>query len=191
MSLVQQNVQCDLLKQENRKLNREKRRGCNTKATQSSIAALTNNIEKSKEKNASYTFTVEKCKLCSFKTESSIVMANHMEVPHMKNNMFVCNYCLREIKGCHDILVHMLLEHQVKGRLERSQVSQQCATCPYEDNNKARMGRHIINCIKKFKPDTNLAVTEWEPPAKIPKVSCLYILSLPSYSYYCSGSFKL
>lgn len=172
LGLVQEYVQSDLLKQQTRKLNREKKTGHNTKNTESSIASLIKNIEFSKENNAPYSFTQNKCEFCSFKTESKLAMAHHLETPHMKNNVYKCNFCPFEIRSPHDILYHMEAEHNVRGKLERAPAYHQCANCPFEDNGKGKLARHLIPCAKKFKPETNLAPPlEWEPPAKIPKIT--------------------
>ncbi|CAB3225690.1 unnamed protein product [Arctia plantaginis] len=172
LSLVQEYVQSDLLKQQNRKLYREKKQGHNTKSTETSIASLMKNIEFSKENNAPYAFTQLKCEFCSFKTESKLVMSHHLETPHMKNNVYKCNFCPFEIRSPHDILYHMEAEHNIRGKLERAPAYHQCANCPFEDNGKGKLARHLIPCAKKFKPESNLAPPlEWEPPAKIPKIA--------------------
>lgn len=172
LSLVQEYVQSDLLKQQNRKLHREKKTGVNTKSTERSIASLMKNLELSKETNEPYSFPQTKCEFCSFKTESKLAMSHHLETPHMKNNVYKCNFCAFEIRSPHDILFHMEAEHNIRGRLERAPAYHQCANCPFEDNGKGKLARHLIPCAKKFKPDLNLAPPlEWEPPAKIPKVN--------------------
>lgn len=171
LSFVQELVQNDLLKQQNRKLFRERKAGHNTRATETSIASLMKNLEFSKENNAPYRSKQKKCELCSFKSESLLVMAHHLETPHMKNNVYKCNYCAFEIRSPHDILYHMEAEHNVRGKLERAPAYHQCANCPFEDNGKGKLARHLVPCSKRFKPEANLAPpTEWEPPAKIPKV---------------------
>lgn len=172
LNLVQEYVQSDLLKQQNRKLYREKKTGYNTKGTEVSIASLIKNLEFSKENNAPYKFTFKKCEFCSFKTESSLALAHHLETPHMKNNCYKCNFCAFEVKSPHDILYHMESEHNTRGKLERAPAYHQCANCPFEDNGKGKLARHLIPCSKKFKPDVNLSPPiEWEPPAKIPKIT--------------------
>ena len=172
LSLVQEYVQSDLLKQQTRKLNREKKSGNSTKNTESSIASLKKNIEFSRENNAPYSFPQKKCEFCSFKTESSLAMSHHLETPHMKNNVYKCNFCAFEIRSPHDILYHMEAEHNVRGKLERAPAYHQCPNCIFEDNGKGKLARHLIPCAKKFKPESNLAPSlEWEPPAKIPKVN--------------------
>ncbi|XP_021182419.1 MOG interacting and ectopic P-granules protein 1 [Helicoverpa armigera] len=172
LNLVQEYVQSDLLKHQNRKLYKEKKSGRSTKATEAAIASLTQNLEFSKKTNAPYALIQRRCDFCSFKTESMLVMAHHLEAPHMKNNIYKCNSCEFEIRSPHDILFHMEAEHNIRGRLERAPAYQQCANCHFEDNSKTKLARHLIACAKKFKPDLNLAPPiEWEPPAKIPKLT--------------------
>lgn len=172
LNLVQEFVQSDLLKQQNRKLYKEKKSGRSTKATESAIASLTQNLEFSKKTNAPYSLVQKRCDFCSFKTESMLVMAHHLEAPHMRNNIYKCNTCEFEIRSPHDILFHMEAEHNIRGRLERAPAYQQCANCHFEDNSKTKLARHLIACAKKFKPEFNLGPPlEWEPPAKIPKLT--------------------
>ncbi|KAG6461447.1 MOG interacting and ectopic P-granules protein 1 isoform X2 [Manduca sexta] len=172
INLVQEYVQSDLLKQQNRKLHKEKKSGRSTKATESAIASLTQNLEFSKKTNSPYALVQKKCEFCSFKTESMLVMAHHLEAPHMRNNIYKCNTCEFEIRSPHDILFHMEAEHNIRGRLERAPAYQQCANCHFEDNSKTKLARHLIACAKKFKPEFNLGPPlEWEPPAKIPKLT--------------------
>ncbi|KAG7303488.1 hypothetical protein JYU34_012012 [Plutella xylostella] len=169
---VQEFVQTDLLKQQNRKLYREKKSGRSTAATQMAITSLSQNLTFSKKLNAPYTLTMRKCEFCSFKTESMLAMSHHLEAPHMKNNIYKCNSCPFEIRSPHDILYHMEAEHNLRGRLERAPAYQQCANCTFEDNSKSKLARHLIACAKKFKPEFNLMPPlEWEPPAKIPKLT--------------------
>lgn len=183
LSLVQEYVQNDLLKQQNRKMYREKKTGVSTKATESAISSLMKNLQFSKETNAPYSHPQKKCEFCSFKTESMLAMSHHLETPHMKNNIYKCNFCAFEIRSPHDILYHMEAEHNIRGRLERAPAYHQCANCPFEDNGKGKLARHLIPCAKKFKPDLNLAPPiEWEPPAKIPKVILIYLLLILKFN---------
>ncbi|XP_049879217.1 MOG interacting and ectopic P-granules protein 1-like [Pectinophora gossypiella] len=172
LNLVQEYVQTDLLKQQQRKLYKEKKSGRSTKATEEAITSLTQNLDFSKKTNAPYALEYKRCEFCSFKTESLLVMAHHLEAPHMKNNIYKCNTCPFEIRSPHDILYHMEAEHNIRGRLERAPAYQQCANCHFEDNSKTKLARHLIACAKKFKPEFNLGPPlEWEPPAKIPKLT--------------------
>ncbi|KAJ8947373.1 hypothetical protein NQ314_008622 [Rhamnusium bicolor] len=94
-----------------------------------------------------------------------------VKTPHMKNFVYKCNFCPYEIRSPHDILFHMEAEHAVRGHLERAPAFHQCPNCPFEDNQKGKLSRHLVACMRKFKPDRNLEPpVDWEPPAKIPRV---------------------
>lgn len=167
MNLVQEFVQTDLLKQQKKK----QKMGKGTEETQAAIASLKKNLILSKESNEPYTMEQTKCEFCSFKTESKLIMAHHLETPHMRNYVYRCNFCPLEVRGPHDILYHMEAEHCVRGRLERAPAFHQCPQCPFEDNQKGKLTRHLLTCAKKFRPEKNLEPPpDWEPPAKIPRL---------------------
>lgn len=167
-NLVQEFVQTDLLKQQKRKREREGGKNVETNKT---ITSLIKNLEYTKENNEPYHMPIKKCEFCSFKTESALAMSFHLETPHMKNFVYRCNFCPYEIRSPHDILFHMEAEHMIRGRLERAPAFHQCPSCPFEDNQKGKLSRHLVACSRKFKPDRNLEPPlEWEPPAKIPRV---------------------
>lgn len=139
--------------------------------TNKTIMSLIKNLEYTKENNEPYKMEMKKCEFCSFKTESSLAMAFHLETPHMKNFVYRCNFCPYEVRSPHDILFHMEAEHAVRGRLERAPAFHQCPNCPFEDNQKGKLSRHLVACMRKFKPERNLEPpVDWEPPAKIPRV---------------------
>lgn len=184
MGLVEEYVQSDLLKQQKRKLQREKKSGQSTTERELSISLLMKNLELSKENNIPYTCSQLKCEHCSFKTESALVLAQHLETPHMKNNMYKCNFCAFEIRSPHDILFHMEAEHNVHGKLERAPAYHQCGNCTFEDNGKGKLARHLVACAKKFKPEQNQnPPIDWEPPAKIPKVTDWHLTG--TYCIFC------
>ncbi|GLV33987.1 MEP-1 [Carabus blaptoides fortunei] len=165
--LVQEFVQTDLLKQQKRKQNRE---GGNPE-TKQVITSLIKNLEYSKENNEPYRMEQKRCEFCSFRTESDLVLAHHLETPHMRTYVYKCNFCPLEVRSPHDILFHMEAEHNTRGRLERAPAFHQCPNCPFEDNQKGKLSRHLVTCVKKFKPERNLEPpADWEPPAKIPRV---------------------
>ncbi|GJQ88045.1 hypothetical protein Trydic_g12967 [Trypoxylus dichotomus] len=167
-NLVQEFVQSDLLRQQKRKREREGGKNVETNKT---ITSLIKNLEYTKENNEPYHMPIKKCEFCSFKTESALAMAFHLETPHMKNFVYRCNFCPYEIRSPHDILFHMEAEHMIRGRLERAPAFHQCPNCPFEDNQKGKLSRHLVACSRKFKPERNLEPPlEWEPPAKIPRV---------------------
>ena len=168
MNLVQQFVQTDLLKQHKKK----QKMGKGNDDTQMAINSLKKNLQMSKENNEPYTMEQNKCDYCSFKTESKLIMAHHLETPHMRNYVYRCNFCPLEVRGPHDILFHMEAEHNIRGRLERAPAFHQCPQCPFEDNQKGKLTRHLLTCAKKFRAEKNLEPPmDWEPPAKIPRMT--------------------
>ena len=163
MNLVQEFVQADLLKQ-------QQRRGVKDKsvAVMHAIKSLQNNLDDSKEQNEGFHFDIRKCKFCSFRTESRLVMQHHMETPHMRNFIYRCNFCEFETKIPQEVLFHMDSEHGVKGKLERAPYYHQCPQCPFEDNGKGKLTRHKVGCDKRFKNEENQKPErDWDPPAKI------------------------
>lgn len=169
VNLVQEYVQSDLLRQQKRK--REKEGKAPSAATQMAINSLQKSLEVSKENNAPFKHKMKRCDFCSFKTESELILSQHYEIPHFKNNIYKCNYCEYESRPVHDILYHMEAIHNIKGRLEKPMSYHQCPNCPFEDNGKSKMVRHEAACAKKYKPEINLCPPlDWEPPAKIPRI---------------------
>lgn len=169
INLVQEHVQADLLRQQKRK--REKEGKAPSASTQMAINSLQKSLEISKQNNAPFKHKLKRCDHCAFKTESDLVLSNHYEVPHYKNNIYKCNYCEYEARPVHDILYHVEAIHNMKGRLDKPMSYHQCPNCPFEDNGKSKMVRHEVACAKKFKPENNLSPPlDWEPPAKIPRI---------------------
>lgn len=168
MNLVQEFVQTDLLRTTKRKHSK----GGASAETQMAINSLIKNLEFSKENNEPFHLDLKKCEFCNFKTESALAMQHHLETPHMRNYVYKCNFCPVEVRSPHDILFHMEAEHNTRGRLERSPAFHQCPNCPFEDNQKGKLSRHIMACQKKFRPERNLEpALDWEPPAKIPRIN--------------------
>ncbi|XP_050446684.1 uncharacterized protein LOC126849142 isoform X3 [Cataglyphis hispanica] len=167
-NLVEEFVQTDLLRTQKRKQGK----GTTSVETQLAINSLIKNLEFSKENNEPFHLEMKKCEFCSFKTESILVMQHHLETPHMRNYVYKCNFCPMEVRSPHDILYHMEAEHNTRGRLERGPAFHQCPNCPFEDNQKGKLTRHILACTKKFRPERNLEpAADWEPPAKIPRLN--------------------
>ncbi|KAF6202031.1 hypothetical protein GE061_004427 [Apolygus lucorum] len=169
VNLVQEHVQTDLLRNQKRKRDKDEK-NCPPEVHKA-INSLLKTLEYSKENNKPYKMELEKCKLCNFKTESELVMAHHLETPHMRNYVYRCNFCTLEVRSPHDILLHMESAHNVRGRLERAPAFHQCPNCPFEDGQKGKLSRHLLSCAKKYKPERNQEPPlDWEPPAKIPRV---------------------
>merc|ERR1719336_1842352 len=163
MNLVQEFVQKDLLREQQRRSVKDK-----SVAVIHAIKSLEHNLEESKEKNEGFHFDLRKCKFCSFRTESRLVLQHHMETPHMRNFVYRCNFCEFETKIPQEVLFHMDSEHGVKGKLERAPYYHQCPQCPFEDNGKGKLTRHKVGCDKRFKAEENQKPDrDWDPPAKI------------------------
>lgn len=163
MNLVQEYVQKDLLHQQKRRAHKDK-----SAAVMHAIMSLQKNLDDSKEQNEFFHHEMRKCKFCSFRTESRIVMQHHMETPHMKNFVYRCNFCEYETKIPQEVLFHMDSVHGVKGKLERAPYFHQCPQCPFEDNGKGKLTRHKLGCDKRFKSELNqMPDRDWDPPAKI------------------------
>ncbi|XP_063851399.1 MOG interacting and ectopic P-granules protein 1-like isoform X2 [Scylla paramamosain] len=168
LNQAQEFLQADLLRMQKRKLEKMK-----TQPSREGIMAaklLEKQLEVTRKKNAHLQVPLKICKFCTFKTESMMVMERHLESPHMVNYTYKCNFCDFETRGPQVILFHMEAEHNTRGRLERAPAFFQCSLCPYEDNNKSKMTRHSFSCSKKYKPEKNCELLDWEPPAKIPKI---------------------
>lgn len=168
LNQTQEFLQADLLRMQKRKLEKMK-----TQPSREGIMAvklLEKQLEVTRKKNSHLQVPLKICKFCTFKTESLMVMERHLESPHMVNYTYKCNFCDFETRGPQVILFHMEAEHNTRGRLERAPAFFQCSLCPYEDNNKSKMTRHSFSCSKKYKPEKNCELLDWEPPAKIPKV---------------------
>ena len=163
MNLVQEFVQKDLLREQQRRSVKDK-----SVAVIHAIKSLEHNLEESKDKNEGFHFGLRKCKFCSFRTESRLVLENHMETPHMRNFIYRCNFCDYETKIPQEVLFHMESEHGIKGKLERAPYYHQCPQCPFEDNSKGKLTRHKVGCDKRFKAEENQKPDrDWDPPAKI------------------------
>lgn len=153
VNLVQEHVQLDLLRTQRRKRDRE---GDNcSEEVHIAINSLIKTLEFSKENNDPFQFGLKKCELCNFKSESSLVMAHHLETPHMTANYcYRCNFCTFQVRSPHEILQHMDT-HNIRGRLERGPALHQCPSCPFEDSYKGKLTRHLISCSKKYRPEVN------------------------------------
>jgi len=153
VNLVQEHVQLDLLRTQRRKRDREGDK-C-PEEVHMAISSLIKTLEFSKENNDPFQFGLKKCELCNFKSESSLVMAHHLETPHMTANYcYRCNFCTFQVRSPHEILQHMDT-HNIRGRLERGPALHQCPSCPFEDSYKGKLTRHLISCSKKYRPEIN------------------------------------
>ncbi|XP_057662808.1 MOG interacting and ectopic P-granules protein 1-like [Diorhabda carinulata] len=157
LDLVQEYVQNDVLSQQ--------KRGSIPETVQMGTS-LNNTSAINKEKKTLVKKRLKKCKSCNFKTDSSLVMSQHLEMPHLKNFLYYCNFCPYKVKKSRNILKHIKLVHGIQGRIEKIPKPFQCSNCPYESYKKGRMKSHLVNCMKTFKLEQNLAPPiDWSPPA--------------------------
>lgn len=169
ISLVQEHVQTDLLRQQKRKLHREG----NQKSPEIEIAikSLMKNLEQSKDKNEPFKYKIVRCEHCNYTTESTLILAYHYETPHEKGPIWRCSYCEFVHKEQPQVLLHMKSMHTLHARLKNDKIPFQCSNCLYEDQSRAKVTRHSQMCNKKFRTDNNLMPpSDWDPPAKIPRV---------------------
>ena len=137
-------------------------------------------MEITKAKNDSYRLPWRQCDQCNFKSELKLIMAHHWTQPLALGNgptaRYGCHWCPFEAKESHVTVAHIDADHGMKCRLgnvhERS--LHQCPLCPFEDNVKSKVTRHVMSCQKRFIADRNLEPPmDWEPPAKIPRMAAL------------------
>ena len=137
----------------------------------------------SKENNQHFRLDTIRCKHCSFRTESELALAHHMETPHMKNGMYRCNYCHYDTKLAHEVVGHMQAFHEVRPRLERAPALHSCPQCPFEDMMKGKLTRHKVGCDKRFRPERNQEPPhDWDPPGI--KVVFLFSISREKCQYF-------
>ncbi|XP_065571028.1 uncharacterized protein LOC136033938 isoform X2 [Artemia franciscana] len=168
-SLVTEFVQNDFLEQRTRKA---KKIGLKNLSSDErlTISSLEKAVEKSKLANEAFAMPIQKCMFCSFHTESRTVIGHHMETPHMMKFTYYCNFCQFDSREAPQILAHVETQHKIRGRLEKAPMAHQCIFCPFEDNLKSKVNRHIVTCLKRFKAEENLIPPlDWDPPAKVSK----------------------
>lgn len=115
------------------------------------------------------------CDRCNFKSESKLVLAHHWSLPLSMGfgptARFGCHWCPFEAKEPHLVSSHIDSEHGMKLRTGPELSLHQCPLCPFEDQTKSKVTRHVISCQKRFVAERNLEPPlDWEPPAKIPRM---------------------
>ncbi|EFX81422.1 hypothetical protein DAPPUDRAFT_196289 [Daphnia pulex] len=176
LSLVQEYVQGDLLRVQKRKVHK------GTKITDPSLSvnALTKGLDVTRAKNDPYRLPWRSCNQCSFKSESSLMMAHHKSLPLALGSgssaRYGCHWCSFEAKESHLVSLHIETDHGFSTRTGPDLPSHQCPLCPFEDNVKSKVTRHMMSCQKRFVADRNLEPPlDWEPPAKIPRMPTRYM----------------
>lgn len=108
-----------------------------------------------KKSNSPYNFenTLE-CPHCQFKTDSSIVLEAHLEVPHKDQRRdYVCNWCRYRTKDVSQITLHNYVTHKKRCRIEKPLALHCCRYCPFECKSKRKFTSHIVKCEQSFQKD--------------------------------------
>lgn len=171
LSLVQEYVQGDLLRVQKRKVHK----GTKISDPSLTVNALTKGLDVTRAKNDPFRLPLRSCDRCSFKSESSLTMAHHWSLPLALGSgssaRHVCHWCSFEAKEPHLVSAHIETDHGMKSRIGPDLPLHQCPLCPFEDNVKSKVTRHMLSCQKRFVADRNLEPPlDWEPPAKIPRM---------------------
>lgn len=121
---------------------------CELKTLQTKIsrAEASNRVFKSEQ--------VLTCSRCPFKSEFSLVMNGHMEIPHRVKRDYLCSWCEYRTNESSKILFHNFIEHKKRCRTEKPPSNHQCRYCPYECRNKVKLQNHITRCEGIFPHDT-------------------------------------
>ena len=112
------------------------------------------------------------------------MMAHHWSLPLAlgsgQSARHGCHWCSFEAKELHLVSAHIEADHKMKSRAGPDLPSHQCPLCPFEDNVKSKVTRHMMSCQKRFVADRNLEPPlDWEPPAKIPRMPTRGLRAFP------------
>lgn len=132
-------------------------------------------LDITRAKNDPYRLPWRHCDRCNYKSESKLILAHHWSLPLSlgagPTARYGCHWCPFEAKESHLVVAHIDSDHGMKSRLGPELPPHQCPLCPFEDNVKSKVTRHIISCQKRFIAERNLEPPlDWEPPAKIPRM---------------------
>jgi hypothetical protein len=125
-----------------------------------------------KTANSIFSFKMNKCHMCEFKSESQAVMDGHYAIPHVTNRKeYKCNYCLFLTRDARTIVYHFQTQHRKPCNIQIPPHLYECPTCNYESNQKAKALAHMAKCTKIFNEDKVQATLdpENEYPAITPK----------------------
>lgn len=112
------------------------------------------------------------------------MMAHHWSLPLAlgsgPSSRHGCHWCSFEAKESHLVSAHIETDHRMKSRTGPDLPLHQCPLCPFEDNVKSKVTRHMMSCQKRFVADRNLEPPlDWEPPAKIPRMPTRGLRAFP------------
>lgn len=125
-------------------------------------------LELVREVNKHYRVKLKKCKHCNFRTDSGFTMLRHLNAVTLHGSTYQCHYCGIEARSTQELIYHLGVKHNATGEVEPAPATYECPNCPFESTVKRKHNRHVPNCQRSFRLETNLQV-EWEPPGLLPK----------------------
>ncbi|KAK8776831.1 hypothetical protein V5799_029826 [Amblyomma americanum] len=122
--------------------------------------------QQSKIANAPFTFKLKLCRVCDFKTESSLVLDGHLLTPHLTaRRELQCSFCSFSTRDAKAIVFHMKATHKQLPIMEPAPHFYECPFCPFETNLKSKANVHTNRCQKHFISNINQLPSEkFEPP---------------------------
>ncbi|XP_064467035.1 MOG interacting and ectopic P-granules protein 1-like [Ornithodoros turicata] len=127
---------------------------------------LTEAYQQARTANTPFTFKVKPCRVCDFKTESSLVLEGHLLTPHFTSRRELqCSFCSFVTRDAKAIVFHMEAIHNKLPSMEPPPQFYECPFCPYETNLKTKASAHINRCQKYFNNTMNqLPSGDFQPP---------------------------
>uniref|UniRef100_A0A0K0E0G9 C2H2-type domain-containing protein n=1 Tax=Strongyloides stercoralis TaxID=6248 RepID=A0A0K0E0G9_STRER len=104
--------------------------------------------EQVKEDNKPYKVKYKKCKACGFKTESQIILAEHLQKLHFDGKRYRCTYCSEVDASEKKILKHIRNVHEKEPVIEPVPDKYQCPICEENFPFKGPREAHYKICKK-------------------------------------------
>ncbi|XP_037563996.1 uncharacterized protein LOC119442977 isoform X1 [Dermacentor silvarum] len=116
--------------------------------------------------NAPYNFKMKSCRLCDFKTESSLVLEGHLLTPHLTPRRELrCSFCGFTTRDREAFVFHVEAMHNRQTTVEPPLLLHQCPFCPFETNLKTKATSHVSRCEKVFSIAANQQLScDFQPP---------------------------
>ncbi|KAG1656839.1 MOG interacting and ectopic P-granules protein 1 [Nymphon striatum] len=132
--LVSEWVQKDLVRSRRKKIEKDGE----TEGAVKSLEAMASMYEQLKTINGPFHFRLRKCDRCRFKTESGIVMNNHLQTPHIfpSTYKYSCTYCEYDSRDSSAISLHMKMYHNVNAIVDPIPFFHHCTLCLYNTDKK-------------------------------------------------------
>ncbi|XP_065290435.1 uncharacterized protein [Dermacentor albipictus] len=122
--------------------------------------------QKSRIANAPYNLKVRSCRLCDFKTESSLVLEGHLLTPHLTpRRELQCSFCDFTTRDRQAFVFHVEAMHNRQATVEPPLLLHQCPFCTFETNLKTKAASHVSRCEKLFSIAVNQHLSyDFQPP---------------------------